>query len=226
MRRLCLPSLLLCAVCLSGCLARNRLNTSCEWTHDEPRRLDLQRSDDRRHLNDDVEIAEELGIRHGDSFRQRDGLLAVRGKRTECTAILFAEIARVHGVSSVEVLSARGHRSPAVDVAVLFSFGSCFVWFSAWALRGLFNRFPIDVPLPAITAIAVTSAMVSAGAQLALGMWADMVEIVRRGDMHGSYRVGRQPWGHHVPELFVSGVVLFWLIALWHLWRERTSYGR
>ena len=40
-------------------------------------------------------------------------------------------------------------------------------------------------------------------------------EIVRLHNGHfGVYRATRPPWGQHLPELFIVGVVLFWVVAL------------
>jgi hypothetical protein len=221
MKRLLLLSLL--GVCLSGCLSRSRLNTNCEWTHDAAFQLDLRRGADEEHLIDDVELAEELGIRYGDSFRKRDGIQEEHRRTTECTTTLFAEIAHIHGVTSDDVLKARGRRPAVVDLTVLLSFVLLYGLVSSRLVGGVFSRFPVDVPAPALTAIAVMSAMVSGNGLMSLRLWAETVEIVRRGNGHGSYRVGRVPWSHHRAELFAAGVVLFWLIALLHYWREKSA---
>jgi hypothetical protein len=213
MGRLRLPFVLACALSLAGCLARDRLNTRCEWTDDGAVQLNLQHEPDRRHLNNDVEIAEELGIRYGDSFRSRAGLPETRRRRTECTATLFAQISRVHGVTSNDVEQARGQRPAGMDVLVLLSFAMLYAFLSSKLVRGIFSRHPIDEPLPALVAVALVSATAGVGAVMALPMWGEVFEIVRRADGHGSYRVGRLPWGHHMLELFGAGVVLFCLIA-------------
>jgi hypothetical protein len=43
---------------------------------------------------------------------------------------------------------------------------------------------------------------------------AGAVEMIRFGDTHMSYRVDRMPWSQHRVALFLTGVILFWMIAL------------
>jgi hypothetical protein len=220
-RPLRLPLLL--TVCLSGCIARDRLNTNCEWTRDVAFRLDLEHEAEQRHLNDDVELAEELGIRYGDSFRKRDGRLEEHRRTTECRTTLFAAIAHLHGVTPDDVLQARARRPATVDLAVLLSFAMLYGVVSSRLIGGIFSRLPVDEPLPALAAIAMMSAMVSASGLMSLSLWAEAVEMVRVGNGHMSYRVGRLPWGQHQAELFVTGVVFFWLIALLLYWQKKSA---
>ena len=58
------------------------------------------------------------------------------------------------------------------------------------------------------------AAIVSAGGVMGLGLWAGAVEMIRFGDTHASYRADRLPWSQHTLGLFVSGVIVFWAIAL------------
>ena len=219
MKRL-LP-LLLAVAGLSACLHRNRLNVECQWTGDPGSSLDLTGRNDQWHLIRDVEIAEELGIRYGDSFRRRDGILEEHRRTAACTASLFARIASVHGISVNDVVSERGRRPPGVDLAVLLSF-AVFYWLaSRYLASGLFNRMAVDPVLPATVATAVMSGLVSATGVLALTAWGTVVEIFRVGNGHGSYRVGRLPWGHHLEGLFISGVFLFVLVASLEITRRR-----
>jgi hypothetical protein len=214
MGRLCLPLLqLFLAVCLSACIPRSRLNTNCEWTHDRAFQLDLQQGADQRHLNSDVELAEELGIRYGDSFRKRDGRVEEHRRTTECTTTLFAQIAHIHGVTSDDVLKARGRRPATTDLTVLLSFAMLYGLVSSGLVGRTFSHFPVDEPAAALAAIAVVSTMVSASGLMSFILWADAVEIVRVGNGHMSYRVGRLPWGQHWVDLFAAGVIVFWMIA-------------
>ena len=100
MRVWLVPTLCPCVLVIA-CIDRNRVNDRCQC--DEPAAvIDLAKASDRRHLVNDVELAEELAIRHGDSFREREGIVEERRRREECTATLFAEIARKHNVKMAE----------------------------------------------------------------------------------------------------------------------------
>ena len=45
-------------------------------------------------------------------------------------------------------------------------------------------------------------------------LWAGVVEMIRVGDMHMSYRAGRLGWRGYGREVFALGVLLFWSIVL------------
>ena len=85
-------------------------------------RIDVHDESHLRHLLDDISIAEELAIRHGDQtagwrlvdtfgivsrhggIRNRD---AGRLARKRCTATLFSAIESTHGVSAADIDAAR-----------------------------------------------------------------------------------------------------------------------
>jgi len=62
------------------------------------------------------------------------------------------------------------------------------------------------------------------GATMGLGaLWETVIEIVRVGNTHLSYRGGRVQWGNgNGWMLFLLGVVLSWLTSLLHFWMGRT----
>jgi hypothetical protein len=81
---------------LSGCIDRNRVNTTCRWTGDTAFRLDSQNSTHQEHLIKDAQLAEELAIRHADAeFGRRFGIdhhggLIDSGRfRRECLSRMF-----------------------------------------------------------------------------------------------------------------------------------------
>jgi hypothetical protein len=218
MRRLLSPWLLLLA-CLSGCIGRERLNGTCEWTHDPTFPVDLQYRAHQQHLIDDVQAAEELAIRYADARRgHRSGHFSAMDDyvqaREQCMASMFDVIATNHHIDPQHVRESVGRRPSGFDLAVLLSFAMLYSLVANGLVGGVFSRFPADDAMPALTASAVMSAIVSAGGLMGLGLWAGAVEMIRFGDTHMSYRVGRLPWSQHTVGLFVSGVVLFWAIAL------------
>jgi hypothetical protein len=209
--------LLFFAVTSSGCLRRERLNADCRWTYDAAVPLDLRNEADQRHLNDDVELAEDLAVRYGDRGLRAGHFASMEAygqARNECLGTLFSVIASNHSVSTQQVHQSVGSRPAGLDLAVLLSFALLYGLVSIGLVGGIFSRFPVDGPVPAFAASVGMSAVVSAGGLMGLGLWAGTVEMIRAGNTHMSYRVGRLPWSHHTIGLFASGVFLFWLIAL------------
>lgn len=51
---------------LAGCASPERRNKSCQWPGDESRSLNLADRFDQRHLDDDVQLADELATRYAD----------------------------------------------------------------------------------------------------------------------------------------------------------------
>jgi hypothetical protein len=184
MRRLLSPWLLLLACLSVGCIGRERLNANCEWTHDAIFPVDLQNRTHQQHLIDDVQAAEELAIRYADAERgHRSGQFAGMDEyvqtREECLATLFAVIATNHHLDPPQVRQSVGRRPAGFDVAVLLSFAMLYSLVANGLAGGVFSRFPVDAPMPALTATAVMSASVSAGGLMGLGQWAGAVEMIR-----------------------------------------------
>src|SRR2546430_13176467 len=100
-----LASGLLLSVAASGCeVARERVNSSCEWAFDPPVRLDRQSAGDERHLIRDAAVAEDLAIRYADAQRgfrsgHYAGEVEYAGTWERCLSILFEVIADQHGVA-------------------------------------------------------------------------------------------------------------------------------
>jgi hypothetical protein len=223
MTRACLTLLLAAAV--AGCVRREGLNTDCHWPNEAPAPLDLRNVTHERHLSQDAQFAEELAIRHGDSFRGREDV-AERGRRVDaCTAELFTWIVRLHDVSLDDVQRARARRELRVDLVTVFApmalFFGVVATFAAGRVR---RRFPPEERWPALVATLLVSVIVS-GAVVLLGeLWSWVVEMVRVGDSHLSYRAFRMPWGRHRLALFAMGAVLFWMIAWWRYRRVYDSF--
>src|SRR5438552_2127569 len=144
---------LLIFVGASACMRRSRLNSNCEWAHDSAQRLDLNQVTDEHHLIDDVELAEELGIRYRDSFRRQHGMQEEHRRTVECTATLLDQIAHIHSVPAEEILKARQRRPANVDAIALLSFAIFFCLVSSRLIAGLLTRFPADEPTTALGAI-------------------------------------------------------------------------
>jgi hypothetical protein len=131
-----------------GCIVRDRINTSCEWTGDTVFTLDPRNVGHQRHLVEDAQLVEELGIRYADAeFGRRfgvehhGGLLENGRVRGECLARMFKAIENNHGVTSEQIRLARGQRNPVYDLAVGLLFLPLYSLGAAIACRRLGRRF-------------------------------------------------------------------------------------
>lgn len=200
----------------AGCLPRERFNKNCEWTGDAAYALDLRNLNDRQHLIEDAQLAEELAARYAD-FKHREpygyeghgGLLNGRRVVRECLASLDQQIVRDHHVTGRQVADAREVRDWRFDLAVLGSFVVLYVAGAIAALTLLMQRFGDDPAAVRIVAAAFASLVVSAAGVQVLGMWATIAEIVRIGNDHlGPIRGARIPWERHGAMLFIGGVAI------------------
>jgi hypothetical protein len=209
-----LGPVLLFAVCLASCVPRNRVNPNCRWTNDALSPLDTQRSADVQHLMNDAMVAEDLAIRYADATRgRRSGHFAgwdeYENARERCMTTLFAAAADTHGVDAQQVRNLLGRRALAVDLSVGLAFGVLYLLLSHAVVGGIQSRFSVEEPTALVVAFLGVAPAFGACGVLALGLWAGLIEMVRLGNAHMSYRVDRLPWSHHTLELFATGVFVF-----------------
>ena len=210
---------LLAAICCSGCLGRPPLNASCAWPDEPSARLDLATASDRRHLNADARVAEELAIHYADVTRgKRSGHFTdfdeYHRTRDQCLAALSREIASRHGISPAAVAGAVGRRDERLDAIVLLIFAALFGFAANRFTRQLFVRFPPDEPWPALIGTAAAAIGVSATGVILGWLGSTIVETIQLGDMHMSYRAERMLWSRHWPAIFLGCLILFSLIAM------------
>ena len=167
---------------------------------------------DRAHLVGDVKVIEELAMRHADS--QGKGAPGSRRRQLACEAKLFGVIATTHGVMLSTIADARQQLDrrtwdATVHLPLLaFYFGAAIL-----LARRIRWRFP-DEKLPAAVATAFGS-ILAGGVFLALAhLWHGLVEMIRLGTTHLSYRTARLGWGDHSVEVFALAVLLFWCAVL------------
>jgi hypothetical protein len=217
LRPLTMSTALVLTLCLGGCSLRAGMNHDCEWPSEPASAVDVRSSRHLRHLIDDVRVAEELGIRYSDAT----GLAgrpssAQRGMTLEeCNAKLFNAIAHTHSITSADVLHAR-ERLDALrwDPAIHLPLAGFFVLVTFAMARWIRNRFSRDEKPAAIVATLFVSATIG-GLMLALGhLWGGVVEMIRVGDMHLSYRTARLGWRHYSAEVLAAAVMLFWVVVL------------
>ena len=216
-----------------GCLPRDRINASCEWTGDTSFRLDARDAAHRAHLVEDAQLAEELGIRYADAEHGRrtgiahhGGLLDNGRVRNECLSRMFAAVETTHGVTAHQVRVARGVRNPVFDSAVALLFVPLYAVGAAVVCRRLFRRFTVgDGRARWVATGLVSLAIALLGAQC-FRLWGGVWEVIRVGNGHmTSIRAASQTaWTKQYAGADVlAGVLLFWLVAL--VW-SRLAPGR
>jgi hypothetical protein len=211
-----------CVCPLVACVDRARVNASCEWSDDWSGPLDLRRAADRRHLHDDAVIAEELGIRLGDSFRGAKDISERRRMWAACTDSVFAMIVRTHGVAIEEARGAALQRNPLVDIVlVLLPMLAVLWWAAAASVDRVRHRFLPDEPALALSFTLFLSLAMSGLWWVVGEQWSWLVEMLRLRNQHISYRAERLPWYSFGIPLFLSGVVLVGWIA-WRRWRRES----
>jgi hypothetical protein len=109
-----------------GCVPPHAHHLQCEFGRDDEIPLDVRAFADWSHLRHDVERAEEIGVRFGDSRRKAEGRTGEHLRQTECTERLLADIAVRHNVSRAQVEATRGRRPVLVDIAVFGAFAVLF----------------------------------------------------------------------------------------------------
>jgi hypothetical protein len=138
---------------------------------------------------------------------------------------MFEAVARTHEVAPPTVRTYLARRPVAGDLVVNLSFAALFALI-AYRLTDRVNRnFPLDGGRDTVVAVAaiVSTSILSSGVAVMVGEWyAISIEVFRVGNGHLSYRTQRVPWTHHRAELFLAGVVLFWLVAALH---HRIGFG-
>jgi hypothetical protein len=217
LRRLLCVGLVLCS---AGCVARNRLNASCQWIGDDVYTLNLQDHGDDRHLVDDVMLAEELAIRAADVRRGHrsgrfDGDTTYAAARETCLDTVFDAIAADHRVPLTEVRGRLGRRVLSVDLLITGLFAAFYAAAVLVITRHLAIGYSRERPLGSLAATLAASIAASTIGVVAGELWSLLAEGYRvHSNNHMSYRAARIPWTHHRPALFVAGLLLFWIVAL------------
>ncbi len=183
------------------------------------RPLNLNHASQRQHLSDDAEFAEDLAIRYADLHRglhtsHFEGIAEYERARDECMAALFKTIANSHNVTQQEVRQSLGHRHGGFDFAVMLSFSLLYAWVASILAHRLYRLYGAGDGRATLAIMMTVASLLASIAGVMLGeAWFGILESIRIGNGHLSYRVARIPWGHHRLALFIAGVILFWLMA-------------
>jgi hypothetical protein len=208
-------ALAICAAGVAACALPKGMNDECGWPSEQAFVLDLQDAAYRRHLLNDVRVAEELGVRFHDTYLNRG-----RGRpdwpltRDDCDASLFESIGRNHNVTMVDIRGARTQLSQQWDPFTYVPLAALYFVGAFGMSRWIRRRFANDEWAPTMVA-ALFASMVLAGCVLALGhLWGGAVEMVRLGNMHMTYRADRLGWHGHASSLFMAGTLVFFASML------------
>jgi hypothetical protein len=214
------------AIGWAGCAARR--GSACEWPDEPSIALDLERLSQRRHVIADARAAEEIAIHHADVTRgRRSGRFAgndeYRAARQRCFTALSATIAGRHHLQPAQVAAAAAQRDTLADALLFIAFAGLFAIAANRVARRLFERFPPDDWLPAVIAAVAATGFCSVIGVIAGGFGATLVEMVRLGDGHMSYRAFRLPWNEHWLLLFLAALLIFSVVSAIR-WRRAGGY--
>ena len=207
-------SLPIAGVCLSlavaACLPEHRLNDSCLWEGDRPGELDLRSSVDRRHLEQDVRLAEDLGIRHGDAWATELPQQRALEEREACTARLLAGVGRRHGVDGESVARAAGARDVWVDLlAVYLPIALLLALIADRVAVRVARAFEPEEWRLRLAAFAVLTPVVAGFAVAIADQWEWLVEISRLRNDHLSYRAVYLPLARHPTTAWLVAMMIF-----------------
>jgi hypothetical protein len=187
----------------SACRVPAGMNNDCDWPSNAPKRT----------LVENVRTAEELAIRYADGRYDSKG---AHGRfRSECEAKLFTLLANAHQVSVTDVSAAREQLARnSFDAPVHVPLVAFYLAAVLLASRRIRHRFPSDEGV----AITVTSVFVGVGigvVMVVLGhLWDGIIEMLRVGNTHMSYRAERLGFREHTAKVFGVALVLFWCAVL------------
>jgi len=141
-------------------------------------------------------------------------------------ASLFQIIRSNHGVTVEQIRWRLAHRPAELDLAVILTFIALYVWVATLIISRVYRRDADHQGTSAWVVMIVYTSIIASVAGVLLGeVWSDLMENIRLGNGHLSYRAERIPWGHHRLGMFVGGLVLFWLLAAVHHRGRSTSLG-
>jgi hypothetical protein len=179
--------------------------------------LNLADLTQRRHLEVDAALAEDLGIRYGDRFKATDGLMVSRQRNRECTRALFDTVAAVHSLSPEVVQSARGSRRMIYDVVLVFiPMIVLFCLASRFVVRRIDHSFGDDSVWMKRGSLLLLSPVIAGFGLMAAQQWEWLVEWARLRNAHLSYRAARMPVEHYPLQAWLVALLLLGLVIAHH----------
>ena len=123
-------------------------------------------------------------------------------------AAVFSIVSARHGIDVDVVSEYRLRRNRVADAAVMGSFGVLYLGVAYLVAGMILRRFRDEPAAAAVAAIAVSLALGWAGMMLG-EVWSILMETVRLGRGHLSYRTERIPWVQYRAAMFVVCVIGF-----------------
>ena len=200
-------------------------NTDCRWSSGhEGRELELSSARDR--LADDAQVAEDLAIRHADASRTPDWQRNVdeyRRVREECRAQLNLMVAQQHAVPVESVAAAVFDRREWLDALVVVAFASLFAVIAALVTSNMLRGALIESR--ALAGVMLLVAALGAGGVGVLGsnVFVGLIESLRTGNGHMSYRAERLPLRNRRLETFTTGTLCFFAVGAVQFRRKRAN---
>lgn len=218
MKRLLLITVL-CATLVPGLILFTRgsrpvdhpVSPTCTWVEDNSRQLKLENRADRTHLRDDAVTAEDVAIRWADAHFHL--LPEWEARENECMETLFEGVAKHHGVDVAVVRQYSVKRDIVLDSTVVVSFGALYAVVAFIFAGRIRSRFPTGEPGYWVMALTMAIGIGLAGVMIGM-LWSIVIDEVRLGSGHLSYRMDRILFRQHWAMLFVCGVAIFLLASL------------
>jgi hypothetical protein len=202
---------------MMGCSMPRGMNDKCEWPAEQPFAIDLPDGAHQRHLTADIKAVEELAIRFTDAQGKLSPLAGQRLR--DCEAKLFGAIAANHGLTLAQVGEVRKRLDDwRFDPLVQFPLAAVYIAAMAAIARRIRRRFARDEWIPALAATLATSLALGVSILIVGHLWHGLVEMIRVGNTHMSYRALRLGWGRYSHHVFAVVVLMFWCVVL-------ASYG-
>jgi len=200
------------AVSLTGCSMPAGMNEDCNAPAALLARDYRHARSDRQHLIADVKVVEELAMRYADS--QGKGAPGSRRRQLDCEAKLFDAVAQTHGVTLSAVAEARRQLDrTAWDSAVHLPLIAVYLAAALLLPVRIRRRFPDEKVAAGVATL--FGSVVIAGVFVVLGqLWHGLVEMIRLGTTHMSYRAVRLGWRDSSEEVFVLALLMFWCAVL------------
>lgn len=187
------------------------VSPTCTWVEDNARQLNLENRADRSHLRDDAVTAEDVAIRWADTHFHL--LPEWEARENECMEALFDGVAKHHGVDVAVVRHYSVKRDIVLDSAVVLSFGALYAVVAFIFAGRIRRRFPAGEPGYWVMALTMAIGISLAGVMIGI-LWSIVVDEVRLGSGHLSYRMDRILFRQHWVMFFVCGVAIFLLVSL------------
>ena len=193
------------------------ISPNCEWSEADHRILNLATSADRSHLRFDAVTAEDMAIRWAD---QNAGHRPEWDERCQqCMETLFTGLAKNHGVDVATIRRYSRERDVVLDTAVIVFFALMFAGVAYLFAGRIRQRFPPGEPGFWVMALVMAAGISLVG--VLIGMFGSIiVEELRMGSGHLSFRMNRIPFRAHWVVLFAGGVIIFILTALLRFYKK------